>query len=239
MHRNAKLELLALPPEFSRREKSTKRMAASETSIRDCRKEDLPRIVEIHKTQFNTPGALLGQLSPTLIALLYGTFLDRSIFLVHTKDGEVDGFVLGGSAQMLSSCKWSFLRNHALLCLAETVRRPHLWLRAMRSLVTLIGRRVASLVVAAPPEDYRLLSIAVAGSATRNGFGTALVRAFESHLPAACCTYSLTVLKANSSANRFYDGLAFQRFGETALSWRLRKDLAINPAATCDILRAF
>ncbi|MGO9115178.1 MAG: hypothetical protein ACLP9L_38695, partial [Thermoguttaceae bacterium] len=96
-------------------------------AIRPCTKEDLARIAEIHKSQFLAPDMLLGQLAPASIAALYGTFLDRSIFLVHSNDGEVDGFVLGGASRVMLSCRLAFFRKRGLSCIADVARRPDLW----------------------------------------------------------------------------------------------------------------
>jgi ribosomal protein S18 acetylase RimI-like enzyme len=163
-----------------------------------------------------------------LIAALYETFLGRSIFLVHSSDGEVDGFVLGGSSRVMLSCRLIFFFKHSLFCIAGVVRRPHLWLLALRSFVKLLGKWFSSRVGASPREEFRLVSIAVAAHATRKGVGTGLVQGFEAAIRAACCMYSLNVLKTNTSAIRFYEKLAFQRVGETAIAWKLRKVLAAN-----------
>jgi len=195
-------------------------------AIRPCTKEDLARIAEIHKSQFLAPDMLLGQLSPASIAALYGTFLDRSIFLVHSNDGEVDGFVLGGASRVMLSCRLAFFRKRGLSCIADVVRQPSLWLLAFRSFIKLIGSWFSLMAEASPREDYRLLSIAVATDATRKGVGTALVEGFEAAIRATSRTYSLNVLKTNTAAIRFYEKLAFQCVGETAISWTLRKELA-------------
>ena len=179
--------------------------------------------------RFLLPGTLLGQLSPALIAALYAAFLNRSIFLVHTSEGEVDGFVLGGSLRAMLGCKLSFLRQHALFCIADVLHRPQLWLRAFRSFVKLIRAWRSSRVKSPPRGEFCLLSIAVAKQATRKGICTALVDGFEAAIRATSRTYSLHVLKTNTSAIRFYERLAFQGVGETATSWMLRKEL---PATT-------
>ena len=178
--------------------KASHATATLQTAIRPCRKEDLPRIAEIHKAQFLLKGSLLGRLSPALIGAFYGAFLDRSIFLVHTSDSEVDGFVLGGPSRAMVNCKLSFLRKHALFCLADIARRPHLWLRAFRSLLNLTGHWMPS---SAPSEEFRMLSIAVAARATRKGVGTALVQGFEAALRTVSRTYRLNVLKINVAGN--------------------------------------
>jgi len=205
--------------------------SAAETlrrEIRPCTKEDLARIAEIHKSRFSAPDMLLGQLAPASIAALYGTFLDRAIFLVHSNDGEVDGFVLGGSSRVIVSCRLSFLCKRAISCIADVAGRPNLWLRAFRSFVKLIGNWFSSMAGASPSDDIRLLSIAVAASATRKGVGTALVESFEAAIRPTSRTYSLSVLKSNPSAIRFYEKLAFQCVGETEISWTFRKVLAAN-----------
>jgi ribosomal protein S18 acetylase RimI-like enzyme len=184
--------------------------------------------VEIHKAQFLLPGTLLGRLSPTLIAALYATFLDRSIFLVHASDGEVDGFVLGGSSSAMMRCRLSFFRKHALFCIAEVTHQPQLWLRAFRSFVKLIKCWLSTRTAVSPREEFRMLSIAVAAHAARKGVGTELVQGFEATIGASCHMYSLNVLKTNTSAIRFYEQLAFQCVGETEIAWTLRKVLATN-----------
>ena len=178
-------------------------------------------------------GRSLGKLSPALIAALYAAFLDRSIFLVHTSNGKVDGFVLGGSSRELIRCKYSFLCRHALFCLADVVRRPRLWLRVFRSFVGLVGGWLSSRAGALPEDKFRMLSIAVNPRAARKGVGTALVRDFEVAIRAVSHTYCLNVLKNNTSAIRFYEKLAFQCVGETDIAWTLRKDVA---AADAEIL---
>jgi ribosomal protein S18 acetylase RimI-like enzyme len=80
----------------------------------------------------------------------------------------------------------------------------------------------------APPEGFRMLSIAVAESVARKGVGTALVRGFEIEIPPECRTYGLSVLKSNTSAICFYEKLSFQFVGETAIAWKLRKALTAN-----------
>jgi ribosomal protein S18 acetylase RimI-like enzyme len=202
-----------------------------QTAIRPCRRKDLARITEIHKARFLVPGALLGRLSPALIAAFYGVFLDRSTFLVHTGDDEVDGFVLGGPNAELANCKVSFFREHALLGLADIMHRPHLWLRAFRPCVKLIARCMSSISAGAPHEDLRMLSLAVDTRAARRGVGTALVRAFEAAIRPASQTYTLNVLKTNAAAIQFYEQLAFRCVGETAITWTLRKGLATDARA--------
>ena len=193
---------------------------------RPCRPEDLSRVAEIHKAQFNTSGTLLGRLSPTLIVAFYEAFLGRSVFLLHQSEGQIDGFVLGGPSRTMMRCRFSFLCKHALWCIAEAVRRPRLWLLAFRSLLKLAGDRFASMTGGASEGGFHLVSLAVAASIARKGVGTALVRDFEGAIRAHCRAYSLSVLKNNPEAIRFYEKLGFQRAGETAISWILRKELA-------------
>ncbi len=199
-----------------------------QTVIRPCREGDLAGIAEVHQEQFRFKGSLLGRLSPAVIAAFYGAFLDRSTFLVHISDGEVDGFVMGGSLAAIVGCKKSFLCKHGLSCVADIARRPHLWLRSLRSFVKLSLDWMPSMSWAQPPDEFRMLSIAVAQRATRKGVGTALVQGFEAEIRPACCSYGLNVLKTNTLALRFYEKLAFQCVGETAIAWKLRKVLAAN-----------
>ena len=173
-------------------------------------------------------GRLLGRLSPAFIAALYAAYLDQSIFLVHSSDGEVNGFALGGSSRVMLSCRLNFLSPARPDVSCRCRARPHLWLLGLRSSVKLIGTWFSSLLGASPCEEFRLISIAVAEHATRNGVGTRLIQGFEAAIRAAGCTYGLNVLKTNTAAIRFYEKLGFQRAGETATAWKLRKVLAAN-----------
>ncbi len=202
---------------------STEKMPAE---IRPCTRQDLARVAEIHKSRFDAPRALLGQLSLPLIAALYAAFLDRSIFLVHSSGGEVDGFIHGGSSREMLRCRLSFVRAHALACIAEVVRRPNLWPLTFRSLVKLIGRWLASIGGPPPKEEFRMLSIAVAAHAARRGVGTALVECFEAAIRRRCRAYNLTVAKGNISARRFYEKLGFKVVSDRPLAFTLRKELS-------------
>ncbi len=204
---------------------STEKMSAE---IRPCTRRDLASVAEIHKSRFDAPCSHLGQLSPPLIAAFYAAFIGHSIFLVHSSDGEVDGFILGGSSREILRCRLSFSRAHALACIAEIACRPNLWLLALRSIATLTRKWFVSMAGAPVSEELRLISIAVAAHATRRGVGTALVECFEAATRAACRTYSLNVLKSNSSALKFYEKLGFQVVGERAIALTLRKELAAH-----------
>ena len=197
-------------------------------AIRTCRKVDLARIAEIHKSQFSVPGALLGELSPALIAAMYEAFIEQSVFLVHVSNGAVDGFVLGGATCELVSCRLSFLRQCGLWCVLDVLRRPRIWLLAFRSLAKLVGKLVSAKSGAASNEEFRLLSIAVAADAERQGIGTQLVRRFEEAIGGSCRAYRLGVLKNNSAAIRFYEKLGFRYVGESAAAWTLSKTLTAN-----------
>jgi ribosomal protein S18 acetylase RimI-like enzyme len=200
------------------------------SAIRTCRKDDLDRIAEIHKSQFLMPGALLAELSPALIAALYESFIDRSVFLVHVSDGRVDGFVLGGATRELARCRLSFVRHCGLWCVLEVLRRPRIWWLSVRCFAKLIRKLLPSNAAAAEKE-FRLMSIAVAADAERKGIGTELVRRFEEAVMGSCRAYRLGVLKNNSVAIRFYENLDFRYVGESAKAWTLSKNLATSAAA--------
>ena len=120
---------LAIAGEARAKTRVTPAATAMPSAIRPCREEDLARVAEIHKARFALPGTLLGQLSPMLIAGLYASFFSQATFLVHTSDGNVDGFVLGGSSQTMTRCKLAFFRKYALRCIVDVVCRPNLWFR--------------------------------------------------------------------------------------------------------------
>ncbi len=172
--------------------------------------------------------ALLGELSPALIAALYGKFVDRSVFLVHVGNGVVDGFVVGGAAREVFNCRLSFVRHCGLRCILDVLRRPRIWLLAFRSFAKLVGKLLPSKSRAAFNEEFHLLSIAVAVDAERAGIGTQLVRRFEEAIIGSCRTYRLGVLKNNLAAIRFYEKLGFRYAGESVTSWTLSKSLTAN-----------
>jgi ribosomal protein S18 acetylase RimI-like enzyme len=200
-------------------------------AIRVCRKEDLARIAEIHKSQFLVPRTLLGELSPTLITALYEAFIDRSVFLVHISNGKVDGFVLGGAMRELVRCRMSFVRRCGLWCAAEVLCRPRIWMMAFRSFAKLLRKLVPSKARAVSGEDYRLLSIAVAADSERKGIGTKLVHRFEEAIGGSCRSYRLGVMKNNTAAIRFYEKLGFHYVRESAIAWTLSKPLAATVAS--------
>jgi ribosomal protein S18 acetylase RimI-like enzyme len=200
------------------------------TSVRPCRKEDLPQIAAIHKSQFCTPDALLGKFSPSLITGLYAAFLEKSVFLVCSSNDEIDGFVLGGPSQAIMRCRLAFCRQHALSCAMSILSRPGLWRRALSAGIKVVRDWTVSISRASSEADYCLLAIAVAETSKRRGVGRALVRCFEATIPPAFHSYCLHVLKSNSEALHFYEALAFHRAGETAISWKLRKELSPDSA---------
>jgi ribosomal protein S18 acetylase RimI-like enzyme len=202
---------------------------SSPTTIRTCHRDDLAKIAEIHKTQFAVPGTLLAELSPALVAALYETFIDRSVFLVHVTGSRVHGFVLGGAARELMRCRFMFARRYGLRCILDILRRPRMWLLSIRSLAKLIGKLARSKTAASTNEDLRLLSVAVASDAVRKGVGTELVRRFEEKIAGLCNDYRLGVLKSNVAAISFYEKLDFRCVGETATAWTLSKTVAAPP----------
>ena len=203
-------------------------LCAQETTsgaVRPCREGDLAKVAEIHKSQLCLPEGLLGQLSVPGIADLYRAFLSRSVFLVHTTDGAVDGFVLGATSATALRCRLLFICRHPLLCIAKVVAHPRLWRRAIHSLAKVVRGSLFCRRTAASRQRFHMLAIAVASSAMRKGIGSALVQAFEATVPPTYRQYSLQVLKGNVAAIRFYEKLGFKRVGETARGWRLCKVL--------------
>jgi len=217
-------------------DEASERAKSARSELRKCRNTDLVRIAEIHKAQFGTPGTLLGRLSNALIATFYSGFIGRPIFLVHSTNAQVDGFVLGGSHRELKRCKLAGLRKRPLLYFMDIVRRPDLWWRATRPIAKLLGNRLVPAIGASPREEYRLLSIAVAPEGTSRGIGQALVRGFEEAIREVSNSYDLRVLKNNDRAIRFYEKLGFEHVGETSCSWTFRKTLA--PRVVVDESRA-
>jgi ribosomal protein S18 acetylase RimI-like enzyme len=213
---------------------STAAEAAAGTAggeVRACRPSDLPRVAEIHQAQLRSPGALLARLSPGLLAEFYAAFLQPALFLVHSQDGEVDGFAVGGPPAVLSRCRLALLRDHGLRCLLEIARRPRLWLRTPRTFGKLLGSNISSPFRGPPRDEVLLLAIAVDSRATRRGVGTALVRGFEDAAGKLSHAYWLDVQKTNGVARRFYEKLALQFVEETPSTLILRKVLAQKVSA--------
>jgi len=86
----------------------------------------------------------------------------------------------GSKSSRKSAGLLSTFRKRALSCIVDFAGRPDQWLLAFRSFVKLIGNWLSSIAGGSPREEFRLLSIAVATSATRKGVGTALVSALPS-----------------------------------------------------------
>ncbi|MCG2684279.1 MAG: hypothetical protein L6306_11785, partial [Planctomycetales bacterium] len=99
-------------------------------SIRNAEDRDLPVIAAIHKSQFWDH--FLGQYSRRLLVRFYGSFLGKSVFIVHESADGVDGFVLGGASAQMAACSARFVRSNLPRCLWETLMRPRLWLEAIR-----------------------------------------------------------------------------------------------------------
>jgi ribosomal protein S18 acetylase RimI-like enzyme len=214
--------------ELDRRECAPCAEKAIFAAIRACREDDLAAVVKIHNSQLSQPEGLLGLLSAQRIADLYRMFLSRSVFLVHTTDGLIDGFVVGTTTTTALRCRLLFICRHPLLCVGKVVSHSRLWRRAIGSLAKVVGGSLPCRCAGPSRQRFHLLAIAVDRSATRKGIGTSLVRAFEAAVPHAYRQYTLQVLKGNVSAIRFYEKLEFKRVGETARGWKLCKVLTGN-----------
>lgn len=201
---------------------------APSVAVRPCTEDDLATVAEIYKSQFRRPEGLSWQLSAPRIAELFRIFLRRSVFLVHTTDGAVDGFVIGARSATLSRHQLSFICRHPMFCILKFVLHPHLWHWAIRSLAKMLNSSLSFSHANPSRERFCMLAIAVHCDATRKGVGTALVRAFEAAVSPTYRQYSLHVLKGNLPAIRFYERLGFKRVGETAVAWRLSKVVAAS-----------
>jgi ribosomal protein S18 acetylase RimI-like enzyme len=117
------------------------------------------------------------------------------------------GFVLGGPSGQLAAAQRRFLTSHLVVYALETLRRPALYAPALRRLVALLGSHVHS-PKPTSDADVNLLSIAVTSDAKGTGAAEMLLHSFEQAIYPAP-GYSLSVLKTNPRAIRFYEKHGF------------------------------
>ena len=177
------------------------------TEVRAAVRDDLADVARIHKARFGTHDYTLGQYSNSLIREFYASFLGRCLFLVHVSDRGIDGFVVGGMREDLFRVQRSFVLNNVGRCCLETLLHPRLWTAIYRAVRRIFALQPTQLVEFLTPDLPRLLSIAVDESAQGRGVAAALVTAFESSICNRYDGYTLSVLKTNQHAVRFYEKL--------------------------------
>lgn len=196
-------------------------------SIRSAEDRDLPAIAAIHKSRFGSH--FLGQYSRRLLIRYYGSFLGKSVFIVHESADGVDGFVLGGESAQMAACRARFVRSNLPRSLWETLMRPRLWLEAIRcgfAAVNTSRPKSDQMTETSVKSNLRLLSIAVSKEAMGMGVASALVAGFEETIQNAHAReYGLSVYKSNRRAVRFYEKLGFEVERETKKSFSYRKRL--------------
>ncbi len=175
--------------------------------IRAATQDDMGDVARIHKARFGGQEYTLGQYSTSLVRGFYASFLGRCVFLVHTSDRGVDGFVVGGGCGEVAGAQRAFVRNNLVRCCLETLGHPSL-LRAGYNFIrrSYLPQPSKFLKVLAPNLP-KLLSIAVDEAAQGSGAGAALVKAFESCIAGRYPGYTLSVLKTNAQAVQFYEKL--------------------------------
>ena len=193
-------------------------------TIRAIRPEDIAQVATIHKAR--SSAYLLGQYSTALIGRYYEGFVGRSVFLVDETAGRIDGFVLGGEATGLATCRGEFSRSNRPALVRETLLRPKVWLIMLKR----AGKAMLCRKKTAPSKAVvSLLSIVVAEHAGKKGVGAALVRAFEAAIGDKYSAYRLSVAKDNQAAIRFYRKLGLEIEGETNESFVMTKRLGSEP----------
>ena len=177
------------------------------TEVRPATYDDIEDIARIHKARFGGPEYTLGQYSYSLVRGFYASFLGRCVFLVHCSDCGVDGFVVGGAPAEVSAAQRAFVRNNLVGCCLETLLHPRLWRAAYQFVRRSYLPQPTKFVEILAPDLPKLLSIAVDEAAQGSGAGAALVKAFESSISPRYAGYTLSVLKGNAQAVRFYEKL--------------------------------
>ena len=180
------------------------------TEVRGATRDDVIAVAKIHKARFNTADYTLGQFSFSLISKFYGEFLGRCVFLVHVSDGRIDGYVVGGLGSEIFAVQRRFSLKHLPQCCWETLCRPHLWSAAYRFLRRSFLPQPTKFVEILAPHLPRLLSLAVDEAAQGSGAAAALVKAFEASICRRYAGYTLSVLKTNLQAVRFYEKLGLE-----------------------------
>lgn len=187
--------------------------------IRRAQGFDIPQIARIHKLQFSDH--FLACYSESLIGKYYAEFLNEFIFLVSCEGNTVNGFVVGGKSEDITSCRTSFLTRNILHIVIETLLRPRIYHEALRRLRYFLRSTNQPALL-----DVRvgLLSIAVSEDAKGRGVAINLVETFEKNLK-DCLSYKLSVMKDNSRGRAFYNKMGFTFAGEGGESIVLVKRL--------------
>ena len=175
--------------------------------VRAATRDDIGDVARIHKARFGGEEYTLGQYSLSLISEFYASFLGRCVFLVHVSERGVDGFVVGGGVEEVASAQRAFVRSNLVRCCWETLRHPRLWRAAYHFVRRSYLPQLEALAEIITPKLPKLLSIAVDQAAEGSGAATALVKAFESSISGCYAGYTLSVLKTNQQAVRFYEKL--------------------------------
>ena len=177
------------------------------TEVREAAFDDIEDVARIHKARFGGPEYTLGQYSMSLVRGFYASFLGRCVFLVHPSDRGVDGFIVGGGPEDIYGAQRAFVRKHFVRCCLETSLHPRLWRAAYRFMQRSYLPQPTKIVELLMPNLAKLLSLAVDKAAEGSGTAAVMVKAFESRIWDRCPGYTLSVLKANQQAVRFYEKL--------------------------------
>jgi ribosomal protein S18 acetylase RimI-like enzyme len=189
------------------------------THVREATLADLADVARIHKSRFASGRYTLGRYSIPLLRAFYAAFLGRSIFLVHTCNDKVGGFVLGGTEEAIAASKRDFIRNNLCRCALETIWHPSLWNRTIHTAYESLKPRRATVPCELEKNGISMLSLAIAEDAARTGAATALFQAFDEIARDRCSHYRLTVYRSNTSVIRYYDILGLKRVGESSDSY--------------------
>ena len=175
--------------------------------IKQATDNDIFRVASIHKQQF--PTHFLGKYSVKLLSEYYKAFLDNSIFLVSKHNDEANGFVVGGSASILSCARRDFLTQNKVLYITETILRPNTYwgvLTRFKSVVNSMQQTNKSDIIS---DEYLILSIAVNKSYMGKGIAQELCRVFEESIKPDASEYGLYVRRDNKRAIKFYEKTGF------------------------------
>ena len=206
-------------------------MKNDSTPIRDATTDDLLRIATIHKARFSDH--LLGRFSIPLLVKFYTVFLGRTIFLVHTTGGEIDGFILGETTRSWRPASASFSEATGW----TRPGKPCCNLRSGCKGFAPFGARFIPREQARPAaaaESPRQPAVVTCHRGTRRGSDTRRPPAFlsKSRLPADCHEYYNAVAKTNRRSLDFYETMRIEEVRRTGDCVEFRRCLPRRGSAS-------
>lgn len=185
-------------------------------SISPVQISDTAYIAQLHKLLFTDH--LLGQMPVSLIQKFYNCILSYpNIFLCAKQNNELVGFIMGGNADHINTCRKQFIKQYGLTFLWNTLINKNARRLFLKKYLTPKGELIyenkenESIQI-----SLWLTSIGINPNFQRHGYAQMLVSAFETelkhnhqnHLPLC---YGLGVQPDNFNAIKFYEKNGFTK----------------------------